>query len=140
MALQITLTHATGSPAYTIKADKIVHSFVRFPTQAPLPGVTGTATPAIFTLDLGMLLEQISITGIVDTASPGGSVPSKANLVSILRTWWNYGGTATDLPYLTIGSSESYYGHLKNADFTQEGALEDRWLFSMIFLVRAPKP
>lgn len=140
MTLQVKLTYATGSPVYELKADKVVHSFVRFPTQSPLPGVIGTATPAVFSLDFGMLLEQVSVTGTVDTTSPGGNIPSKANLVNACRTWWGNGGIVTDLPYLTIGSSESYYGHLKNADFTQEGALEDRWMFSLIFLIRAPKP
>ena len=132
MALQVILEK--GGTTYSLRADKIVHMFTRLPTQIPLPA-DNSGNPQVFSLDLGMSIEQITLQGVVDT-SGSGTNPSKANLEDVLRTWWDYGDTPTSLAKLTIASGQSYYGHFKSGEFTQEGALEDRWGLSLVFLVR----
>ena len=134
MSLIVTITKAGGSPSYSLKADKVTHTFVRFATQSPLPA-DASGNPQVFTLDLGMSLEEILVTGIVDSTG----TPSKTNLESVCRTWWDYGTAASGLPTLVIdtGVTNSYFVHVKQADFSREGGIEDRWNMSLIFLVRA---
>jgi hypothetical protein len=105
------------------------------PTQAPLPGNTDYSTN-VYTIDIGQSLEQISIRGVVNTTSTGAGDPSKANLETVARTWWEYGDTPANLAVLQIVTGQSYRGHIKQLSFVQEGAKEDRWEFTLDFIVR----
>jgi len=137
--MSLSATISFGGTTYSLRVDTAVHSFTRFPTQAPLPA-DESGNPQVFSLDLGMSLEQWSLQGTVNTVSSGAGDPSKTNLATACRTWWAYGDTVSALPILTIdataSTSESYYVHLKNFEARRIAALEDRWEFSMILLVR----
>jgi hypothetical protein len=129
MALMVSLQF--NSTEYYLKVEQCTHSFTRFATQAPLPAVSGE--PVVFTLDLGMSLEQISVAGIIENS---GS-PSKQDLETVVRTWWGYTNfsDSSDLPKLTIDSGQVYSVAIKQSEFKREGGIEDRWNMSMIFLV-----
>jgi hypothetical protein len=43
--------------------------------------------------------------------------------------------TPNQMTKLTINATQSYYGAFKSATFSQQAAQEDRWSFSLIFLV-----
>ena len=119
---------------YELRCDGIEHTFTRLPTQAGLPSLEGSQEDVI-TIDLGICIEQIILTGVVNTTSAGGNDPSKVDLETVIGTWWAYGDTVTSLPTLQIPSG-SYKVHLKVATFRMEGAIEDRWIFSLTWLVR----
>jgi hypothetical protein len=126
------ITLQRGSTIFSLKSDECLHSFSRFGTQVPLPTSEGSSS-LTFLLDLGMVVEQISVKGIVDTEGD----PSKADIENVCRTWWGYTnfiGTS-NLILLTIDSGQGYYVALKNAEFKREAAKEDRWGMSATFLV-----
>lgn len=120
---------------FALRTDNVTHSFTRFPTQAPLPA-DSSGNPQVFSLDLGMSLEQLTLQGIVNTVSAVSGDPSKFNLETVCRNWWAYGDTVFVLPTITISSGQAYYCHLKSGEFRQIAAQEDRHEFSMILLVR----
>ena len=144
MSLLTTLSYAlvSGTPVtYTLKAEATGHLFNRLATQAPLPSVSGNTPGDIFVLDLGMLIEQISLVGLVDTIVTSGVplFPSKNDLEDICRNWWvytNVGAETSTLPQLTIDSGQTYAVTIKQADFKREAALEDRWSYAIIFLIQ----
>lgn len=133
MALNVIVTYS--NTAYGLRTDNITHSFVRFPTHAPLPA-NESGNPQVFSLDLGMGLESISLQGIVNTVSQNSGDPSKVQLEEVCRSWWAYGDDASILPTITLSAGQVYRVHLKNADFRQIAALEDRWESSIVLLVR----
>jgi hypothetical protein len=133
--MSLSVSISKGGTTYNLRVDTLTHSFTRFPTQSPLPA-DENGNPQVFSLDLGMSLEQILLTGIVNTTSSGSGDPSKVDLETVCRNWWAYGDNVTDLPTLTISSGQSYRVHLKNAEFRQMSAMEDRWEMSLIFLIR----
>ena len=120
-----------NSTTYALKAEEVSHDFSRMPSQIGLPSVTGS-DPYVFSLDLGICIEQITVRGIVDSS---GDL-TKYDLENVVRTWWDYGDTSSTLCKLQIATGSVYYGHIKNMSFKQMGALEDRWQFSFNFLVR----
>jgi hypothetical protein len=141
MSLNVIITKPTsvtdaGSP-YSLLAETVSHSFSRFPAQAGLPKTT--ANPSynpVLLLDLGICIEQISIEGIVNTTALNAGDPTKAQLESVMRGWFIATSvTPNQMTKLTINSTQSYYGAFKSATFSQQAAQEDRWSFSLIFLV-----
>jgi hypothetical protein len=140
MALNVSIENAAATVTYDFIAENVVHAFLRLPTQAPLPAVAGS-TPQVYTLDLGMLTEQITISGTVNNVSTGAGDPSKVDLEEVCRNWWGYTNTpgSSTLAKLTISASQTYYVILKTAEFTQSGGTEDRWAMSIIFLVASKK-
>ena len=132
--LSITLSKSggTGSPL-SLKADHVEHQIARYPAQVGLPSEPNKDSN-IFMLDLGMKVEQISCSGLVDVA-PNDGTSSKSQLETAARQWWAYGDAGTDFAKMSIDSSNSYYGAIKQVNFQQDGALEDRWKFDLIFLV-----
>lgn len=120
-----------GAITYSLKAEEISHTFTRMPNQIGLPSVEDEE-PFVFSLDLGICVEQITARGIVDSAIS----PTKFELEDVARKWWDYGDVSSDLARIQIATGNIYYGHIKSMDFKQLGALEDRWQFSLVFLVR----
>jgi len=132
MAIATTITYS--GTTYELQCDTVEHVFVRAPTQAGMPGEE-SAEPIVITVDLGVVTQQISLNGIVNTISVGGDDPAKADLETVCLEWWKYGDDPTTMPVLAIPGG-SYYVTLKTASFRMEGALEDRWAFSLAWLVR----
>ena len=140
MSLSVQLSNTIGgvTSTYYIKADGVDHSFTRFTTQAPLPAGTANTVGTNFWLDLGMELEQITISGTVDTISVGSNNPAKSDLENVCRTWWNYTNATvvvSALPKLTLSSGQAFAVAIKQADFKLQAGEEDRWTFSIVFLV-----
>jgi hypothetical protein len=125
------------SSMYNILGERVVHMFLRLPTQAGLPGDSTAKTTNVLTIDIGVCTETISITGIVDSFTSLSGNPNKIQLENAIRTWWDYGDTQTTLPIIAISSGQAYCGNFKSASFTQEGGLETWWTFEIIFTVRA---
>ncbi len=141
MSLLVTLVF--GATTYSFRGETVVHNLTRFPVQESLPYLVSDF-PQVFTLDQGLCLGQITVSGLVNTSSEGGDDPSKVNLENVCRTWWDYGPTPSALPILTIGAGgvgyNQYYVHIKNADFRQEAGKELYWIFNITFVVRGKVP
>lgn len=140
MALIIALTSPNLGTDYYLKAESASHSITRFAIQTPLPHDPATAGPnvaQVIIVDLGMGREEWTIQGIVDTAS-GAGFPSKSQLEFAARNWFGLGVEDTGLAILTVGtgSYDSYLGSIKSLDFRWEAAMEDRWQFTLSFLVK----
>ena len=137
MALNVTISKGT---TYTLKAERVTHSFDRSVTPNALPSGTAGQPGQVFVLDLGMIVQQIIIEGLVDNAPTSGE-PSKVQLEEVMKTWYvqySIGGSNSpaniSLP-TGLTSSKSYSGFFKNASFTLTGGLEDRWQYSILFYV-----
>jgi hypothetical protein len=129
MALQVAFAKSGGTPSYSLKAERVEHSGQRLPTQSALPG------KEVLVLDLGMVAEQITITGVVEVT---GSTPTKANLRTACRDWYSDispGPPPSGFATLTVDAGEAYYVVVKNYNFIMEEAKEDRWTFSIVFLI-----
>lgn len=142
MSLIITLTEPTtlgGTDAYSLRAETINHSLTRYVMQTPFPATAVNTQGTVFILDLGSTTQVISVQGLVNVTSTGSGDPSKANLIAAIAAWWGYSNfsDATSLPTLSLGDSESYSVAIKQASFTKDGGLEDRWRFTLEFLVAA---
>lgn len=120
--------------SYYLRCEVIEHGFSRLATQAGLPATEGTEGPVI-TIDLGVVIQQIVLTGLVNSTSENATDPSKANLEEAFKTWWAYGDEATDLPTCQIPGG-TYHVNLKLATFRMEGGTEQYWTFSITLLVR----
>ena len=125
---------AFSGTVYNMKCDTVEHTYNRLPTQAPMPGIEGSQT-LVLTLDLGMCIEQVSLTGLVNTASEGSGDPSKVDLENVAATWWVYGDSTSEMPVLQVSSSP-FHVVLKSAVFRKEAGMEDRWNYNIIWLVR----
>lgn len=140
MAIIVTLKASSTGTSYNLRAEEVTHTFVRLPAQAPYASSAVGYAGGIFTLDLGMLTEQIAVIGVLNTFSSGSNDPSVSDISTVCRTWWSYGADdPTVLPILTIpggsATGESYYVHIKQGEFRVQGALEDRWQMSLLFYV-----
>jgi hypothetical protein len=129
-------TYASGQ-IYNLFSERVVHMFLRLPSQAGLPGDATAKTTSVLTIDVGVCTETLSLTGVVDTASQLSGNPSKIDLERAVRTWWDYGDSQATLPILEISSGQAYCGNVKSSTFTQEGGLETWWNFELIFSIRA---
>ena len=138
MALNVTI--AKGGTTYTIRAERATHSFDRSVSPNALPSGTEGTAGQVFVLDLGMVVQQIIIEGLVDN-NPVSGEPSKVQLEEVMKTWYvqySIGGSnspATITLPTGLTSSKSYSGFFKNASFTMQGGLEDRWNYSILFYV-----
>ena len=132
--MAISTTIVFSGTTYELQCESIDHMFVRMPTQAGMPGEEATE-PIVITVDLGVVTQQITMNGLVNTTSAGGNDPSKADLEIVCLKWWKYGDVPANLVRVNIPGG-SYYAVLKTASFKMEGALEDRWNFSIAWLVR----
>jgi hypothetical protein len=143
MSLLITLKNYTSgslTDTFIMKVDSLTHEMARAPTQAGLPGDTDTNGINIFGLDLGICTERIAITGIVDEVSQGTNEPSKSDLEDAMRSWWTEEtGEGSDAIgnsiYLKTTTTRNYWGMFAGCQFSKDGALEDRWQFSLSFLI-----
>ena len=131
MALNVKLKGGNVPTEYDILAETIEHSMIRTTTQAGLPA------EYVFVLDLGMALEMITISGVCDNTTS----PTKAELRVAAKTWYSSidWGAETGFPELEVASGERYKGVIKSVSFRQESAKEDRWEFSLIFLIKELK-
>jgi len=143
--LKISWPASTSGPdqsGYYLKAESVTHAIVRFAIQAPLPntntGIPADGIPMVYTIDLGMGREEYTVQGVIDSTGTGQN-PSKYKLEEITRSWFDVGDEATALPLLSADTSNEYYGCIKSCDFRWEAAMEDRWQFTMTFLVRQKK-
>jgi hypothetical protein len=132
--MSLTTTIAKDGYTFTIKSEFVELVYTRMPTQAGLPGVEGTAGDVI-TIDLGVSVKQISMSGFVDVTPSDGTI-SMLQLEGICDTWWAYGDDETHLPVLTLPNG-SYYVALKIASFRMEAAKEAFWTFSLTWVVRS---
>jgi len=145
MALTIALTPVGGSvltPQWYIKCETVNHTFSRFPTVSPLPAQSASTPGTVFLLDLGMCVEQIAITGVIDSTSPGTGIPGKAEIEEICRNWWVYNNTPGSItpslyPIVSIenDTTGNYIFTIKSADFRRVAAQTDRWDMSLMLLV-----
>jgi hypothetical protein len=126
-----------GEKTYTLKAEAIDHVFTRIPAQAGLPGVETQQAPVII-IDLGVCVQQITVNGYVDSDSTDSSNPTKDNLEYATLKWWKYGDDTTTLMQITLPGGTTYPCSVKMASFHMDGAQEDRWSFSLTFLVSVP--
>ena len=141
--ISCSISNIAAAKTWLLKCDSVEHTFTRFVTQAPLPAYSQGTAGGNFWLDLGMQLEQITITGLVDVveslAPGGGTFPSIDDLEGVCRTWWAYIQTATidpaTLPQLTVAGNQVYTVSIKNADFKLVAAEESRWQYNIIFYV-----
>jgi hypothetical protein len=139
MSLLVNIQKTGETPSsYNLKVDTVQHSMVRMPIQSGLPGDIDNNSINLFGLDLGQCIEQITITGVVDEVPESGE-PSKKNLESVVRSWWseecNDQSTCTDGIGLTIDSVEVYWGAIKGCTFRRSGGIENRWDYSLDFIV-----
>jgi len=137
-----------------LKVDTIDHMFTKFASQNPLPSTAPNTPGPNFWLDLGMIIEKITITGLVDTNETLLGVPytiytvipSKIDLENVTRNWWVYtNATGNNIdwslfPQLTIAGegtygSQVYAVEISMADFKKIAAEEDRWTYNIVFLV-----
>lgn len=131
MALSVKLNNGLSGGSeveYSIICETIEHSMIRTATQAGLPA------EYVFVLDLGMQIEMITITGVCDNSIS----PTKSELRTVAKTWYsniNYSDNS-GMPELTLASGETYIGVIKSVSFRQESGKEDRWEFSLIFMVK----
>jgi len=134
MSLLIIFERSTGTPTYNLKAHTCEHAGTRMPTQAGLPD------KEVMLLDLGINVEQITVSGTVDTN------PTKAELRDACADWYadisvdKTTKAITGYAKLTVGPSEAYYGEIKQYSFRLEEAKEDRQEFSFVFLVSSKVP
>lgn len=127
----------TSGSMYNILSERVVHMFLRLPSQTGLPGDSDSKIPSVLTIDVGVCTETISLTGIVDTTVSLSGNPNKIDMENVIRKWWDYGDAEATLPIVVISSGQAYAGNVKSATFTQEGGLEAWWTFELIFSVRA---
>lgn len=119
---------------YKLMCETVEHSFVRLPTQSGMPAVEGSE-PEVLIVDLGVVTQQVTLNGTVNVTSSGSDDPTKQQLETMCLTWWKYGDTPSTMVRLNIPGS-SYYVALKTASFRMEGGLENRWAYSLAWLVR----
>ena len=131
MALNVKIDKS-GKSEKSIQVDSIDHSFTRMPTQAGLAGQEDSDKVDVFSLDLGQCIESITVSGIVEE----NAAFDKYDFEDIIRNWWAYGDTASDMLKLTLSSGQAYYGAIKHCSFRQLGGVEDRWTFSLLFVVK----
>ena len=141
MALTIQMSsNISNNPiTYSLQTDSIAHSFTRFAGQSPLPAESSYSAGRNFWLDLGLILEQISLTGVAPLAQTTSGIATKSNLEDVARTWWVYTNAtiaASSLPQVTIASGQVYTFAVKQADFKTEAGREPEWYdFSMILFI-----
>jgi len=137
MALDVSITSPDGNTTYNIQCEVVEHTISRSPTAAALPGETGEGAgdPDVFYLDLGMQLEQITISGVLDNTN----TPTKATLRTIASTWWRDSVEEDPPKYikLTLPGSEAYYGGIKQASFRRGAEDTEYWRFSLVFIVES---
>lgn len=139
MALNVTITKGS---TYTLKCDVVDHSFVRMVTQTGLPSEDEGQAPSedgVFLLDLGICIETLTLTGIIDD-SPNDSSVSISEITTGVRTWWAYGDTKENLLQISYPSgsgSESYYGSIRNATFRKSAGQPGRWEYSIAFYIKS---
>jgi hypothetical protein len=83
MALNVTISKGTS---YTLKAERVTHSFDRSVSPNALPSGTEGAAGQVFVLDLGMMVQQIIIECLVDNVSMGTGQPTKLQLEDVMKT------------------------------------------------------
>lgn len=127
----------SGQKSYNFKAESIDHQFTRLPAQAGLPGVESQEAP-VLTIDLGVCVQQITVQGTLDSTSTDEEIPTKADLEYVVLNWWKYGDNPANLIQLTLPGGTTYSVSVKIASFHIEGGIEDRWNFSITFLVSVP--
>ena len=145
MSLKVNIfqnTAAMNSPswgvnAYMMMVQNLVHGFTRMPSQSGLPGSSLTKLPSTLNIDVGICTEQISITGVVPDISTTVGIPAKTDIDTIMRTWWDYGGTPSKLPIIQEASGEQYCGNFKTCNLTQQGGEEITWIVELVFVVEA---
>jgi len=120
--------NGSNDKTWTLMVDKIQFSQDRLVTQAPLPAGESDSNSQTFTLDLGMQMPRYNISGILNTTSSDGGTndPSKETFEDTIVDTWN------GLTYLII-PGRTYVGVVKSCTYTLTGALEDRWLFDLLF-------
>jgi len=139
MALEVSITKGA---TYTLKCDVIDHSFTRMVTQSGIPaqdeGTAPSADDGVFMLDLGICIEQITLTGVVDDNPADGSV-SRDAMETVVRSWWAYGDTNTSLLKISFptASPQSYYGAIRTSTFRKTAGIPGRWEYSIAFLIKS---
>lgn len=134
MSLLIKLSNglAGGSRIeYDVPAENVSHSGNRLPTQAGLP------EKGVIFLDLGVSLEQITVTGVCDETNS----PTKSELRDAFDDWYGNMDFDVETGYveLTLSATETYKGGIKSYNFRQEAAKESFWSFNFVFLVKSKK-
>ncbi len=138
MALEVSITKGT---TYTLKCDVIDHSFTRMVTQSGLPAEAEGTAPSdegIFLLDLGICIEQVTLTGVVDDV-PNDSSVSRDSMETVVRSWWAFGDTDASLLKISYptASSQSYYGAIRTSTFRKTAGVPGRWEYSIAFLIKS---
>ena len=141
MALEVIIRKGSGGATNYLKCDVVDHSFTRLVTQSGLPSEAEGSAPSadgVFLLDLGICIEQITLTGIVDDSPDDGSISRDALEVAV-RSWWAYGDTDASLCKITYSTvaEVSYYGGIRTSTFRKTAGNPARWEYSITFLVKS---
>ena len=153
MALSILLydgTTAGSAVRYALKADSFSLNIAKTPLQTP---IAQGGDPII--IDFGFLRPTITITGLVDTVSPSETVtgptkdssttytvPTKEQLEAYV-TGKFYDQSALPMEVIISDGSTTpvaaYEGAISQARFDLAPSTEDRFSFTLVFLVKKNK-
>lgn len=139
MTLQITLEKSGkhNDLPYYLKIESIEHAFTRMPTQTGLPASGESFDAKIFLLDIGVKIEQLSLSGVVDDVAPDSTIPSKSEMETVVREWWGFGDNASNLLKIGLPNSQYYYGAIRNISFRKVAGIPDKWEFNITFLIES---
>ena len=135
MALSVKIQAPNSGTEYSLQCEVVEHTVNRSPSAAPLPGDPSeeAGDPEVFYLDLGMQLEQVTLSGVLDDTDS----PTKANLRTAATTLWkeNVSGTPAYVK-LTEPDGEVFYGGFKQVSVRKDSTESEYWRFTIVFIVK----
>lgn len=132
--MSLLVSIAKDGTTYNLRCEQITHSFTRAPTQSGLPG-ENSGDPNVLLLDLGVCIQQISVRGLVNVTSDGSGDPTKSELDTVVKRWYESSATPATMMQISTPSSGSYYGVVRSASFTMLAGTETYWSFEITFLL-----
>lgn len=81
----------SGYEEFALNVEDYQHVINRNPSVFALPGVNagGTGLPKIYSIDFGMLSENIILSGTFGDGTPSAWLPTARDMLRIARTWWS---------------------------------------------------
>lgn len=135
-----------------LRVDRITHTVGRNPVVFSIPGIGADTdgVPQIFTLDFGMMTENIILSGVLPDNDPLGAdvprFPNHQGLATVARTWWRYSAFATDFEalngnFLELDEGPGHGRHrykvvVQNLSCDRVGG-ETKWAYKITFAVTA---
>ena len=133
MALAVKLEHPTTASTYwMLKVDRLTISKKRSPMVQAMPAKT------VLMFDMGHIMTQITLTGLVDitptAAEITAHVPSLSDLNTAVSDWYSSGGGLVKL-YTPESGGSSYKGAIDTFETSCDAATDDRREFVLVFKV-----